>query len=100
TEHPELSISLLGINQEGHDSANDVVSENAAVTLPWLQDNADADVWSLWNANWRDIIILDKNNKYYSTFSVHGDHNPLESEADGSNRIALKNMLIAAAQSN
>ena len=53
------SVQLLAINAVGH--AEGVQAATASVTLPLLEDTTTDDVWSAWNAQWRDLVILDGN---------------------------------------
>lgn len=54
-DHPDVSI--IGVNGVGFESANDTITEGR--DLPWLQDTAEADVWTLWDVAYRDVILLD-----------------------------------------
>ena len=56
SENPELAISILGVNEFGHDSANTVATTDR--DLPWLQDldeNGDggSDTWDSWDVTFR-----------------------------------------------
>ena len=53
------SVQFLAINAVGHSSG--IEAATASVTLPLLEDTTSDDVWSAWNAEWRDLIILDGN---------------------------------------
>jgi hypothetical protein len=61
-----LRIRILAINEWGQESGNSIaVSER---TLPLLQDvntNGDgrSDTWQAWNAQWRDLVIVDAHNR-------------------------------------
>ncbi len=68
---PELGIFIVGINERGQEPGNVNITEQ----MPWLQDvdaNADGqgDVWQLWNVQWRDLIILDRNNVPVVTYNL------------------------------
>ena len=39
SENPELAISILGVNEFGHDSDNSLMT--IGLDLPWLQDIDD-----------------------------------------------------------
>ena len=64
----DVAVSIYGLNEAGREGAN------AAITfgrdLPWLQDDADVDVWGTWNAAWRDVYLLDANNDFIERFSL------------------------------
>ena len=65
SENPELAISILGVNELGHDSDNSLMT--AGRDLPWLQDiddggDGNSDTWNSWDVTFRDVIITDSNN--------------------------------------
>lgn len=72
--HPLLEIQILGINERGLEFSNDVVTADR--DIPWLQDvdldgNGTADVGNdLWDANYRDVIVLDGDNSEVETFNL------------------------------
>lgn len=60
--------------------------------LPWLQDTAGQDVWGRWEPAYRDLVILDADNRRFAVFNL-SDHNldiPAEVEA-------LRQLLLDAA---
>ena len=46
SDEPGAAITILGINQAGRESANDVITDRH--TLAWLQDTDQADVFGVW----------------------------------------------------
>lgn len=64
----EVAVSIYGLNEIGREAAN--ASITAGRDLPWLQDEADEDVWTVWNATWRDVYLLDANNDFIERFSL------------------------------
>lgn len=48
---------ILGVNGIGYESDNDEITDGR--DLPWLQDTADADVWTLWAIEYRDVVVID-----------------------------------------
>lgn len=50
-------VAIIGINGVGFESANDTITDGR--DIPWLQDTADADVWTLWDIEYRDVLVLD-----------------------------------------
>jgi len=68
TERPDLIISLLAINGEGHDIANDDAMKGH--DLPYVQDDATQMVWDRWEANYRDLVILDGDNQPVDAFNL------------------------------
>lgn len=94
SEHPELPIQLLGVNEEGHESGNDTATDS--VDLPWLQDvdidaDGDSDTWLDWGVKLRDFVIVDKNNVELIRLNLTTD-----SLAIAENYDRVKNMLIDA----
>src|SRR5262245_15552794 len=83
-------IRILGINAVGQESENDLMV--AGRVLPWLQDTKSQDVWTKWKVTWRDVIILDGDNKVAAIYNLT-DHN-LQTVA---NYDSLKALLIKVA---
>ncbi|MDP7038159.1 MAG: hypothetical protein QGI45_03305 [Myxococcota bacterium] len=57
-----------------------------------MQDTEAADVWTLWDVDYRDVIILNELNKYYSTYNL--TTNDLD---EAEHRATLKATLLTAA---
>ena len=96
--YPGLKINLLGINQFDLASANADATNGR--TLPWLQDvdaNSDgqSDVWSSWGATWRDVVIVDGDNRRVATYNVTANN-----LATAENYAALRDMILDAAFSD
>ena len=89
--HPELNISLLSINKIAAESG--VASFNTTHNLPMVQDDTDQLIWDAWQGNWRDVYILDKENKLIEIYNLteHNLNDPLNYEE-------LKSKLITAAE--
>ncbi|MDP7274826.1 MAG: peptidylprolyl isomerase [Planctomycetaceae bacterium] len=95
SEQPELNISILGVNEAGHESGNSLVIDGR--DLPWLQDiddNTDnvSDTWESWDVTFRDVIITSPDNEVVAVYNLTA--NDL---ANADNFAALKNLLIDAA---
>ncbi len=84
------AIQILGVNGTGLESANE--SMTAGRTLPWLQPNAGEDVWTLWQVEYRDVVILGPGNEKLGTFNL-----TVNNLSDPANYTALKNQLLEAA---
>ena len=69
---PELDIQLLGVNQSGYSAANDQITDER--DIPWLQDVPEVLVWELWAVGWRDLYVLDGENRLVAVFNLT-DHN-------------------------
>ncbi len=54
-------VSILGVNDVGQESGNDAMVSGR--TLPLLQNTEAADVWNLWQVTYRDVVVLDGENK-------------------------------------
>jgi hypothetical protein len=61
--------------------------------LPWLQDVLYEDVWTRWGAAWRDVRIIDSQNRLVAIYNLF-EHDLKVSE----NRAELKGMFLAAAK--
>ena len=72
--HPELNVSIIGINEEGEESDN--IAMTSGRDLPWLQDvdgnsNGLSDVWrDLWQVTYRDVIVLNGNNEIVEVYNL------------------------------
>ena len=93
TEHPDLDITLFGVNEVGHDSANATMMEGRDIGL--LQDTVGVDAWGSWQVTWRDVVILDENNEVVSVYNL-----TTYNLADTVNYDELKARLVAAASGN
>ena len=85
-----MPIEILGVNEKSMASGN--AGFIAERTLPWLQDTDVANVWTSWQVNWRDVIVLDGENKVVRIYNL--------SDYDLSvpaNYNALRTILIDAA---
>lgn len=83
-------IRILGINEIGQESGNAAMT--AGRMLPWLQDTADAGVWRQWAVTFRDVVILDAQNRRVTVYGL-----TQHDLANAENYAALKNLLIDAA---
>ena len=88
--HP-LTISLLGVNGIGLESGNAGVT--AGRTIPWLQDVPAEDVWTKWAPTYRDVVVLDGENRKVGVYNltVHDLGVP-------ANAAELKQMLVDASE--
>lgn len=92
TDHPDLPISIIGVNQLGYESGNDQMCEGR--DLPWLQDVAEVDVWnSLWLVTYRDLIVLDGENRVVGIYNVTDHDLSVPAEYEG-----LRSLLLEAAK--
>ncbi|MBI2927068.1 MAG: hypothetical protein HYY24_15340 [Verrucomicrobia bacterium] len=91
TANPDFNIELLGVNWDPQPSFNAQMTSGR--TLPWLQDTLAVPVKTSWGATYRDVRILDAQNRLQGVFNL--TDNDLASEA---NRTTLKQLLLAAAK--
>ena len=82
----------MGINEIDQEPFNSLVA-TGEVALPWLQDTPMESVWDRWQASWRDVRILDSQNRPSAVFNLF-DHDLRDSE----NRTALKELFLATAK--
>ncbi|HNQ24593.1 MAG TPA: hypothetical protein PKK06_16035 [Phycisphaerae bacterium] len=84
------AIHILGVNDVGLETGNAAMTEGRA--LPWLQAVEGEDAWALWQAEFRDVVILGPRNERIGVFNVTR-HNLSEPQ----NYAALKDQLLAGA---
>jgi hypothetical protein len=87
---PELGVQLLGVNQAGYDAANDVITDTR--DIPWLQDVPEVLVWDVWAVGWRDLYILDGENRLVAVFNLTEHNLQLPAEYE-----ALRDLLLQTA---
>ena len=63
-----LGVRILGVNGIGLEAANPTIC--AGRDIPWLQDVAAEDVWTSWSVTYRDVVILDIDNRVIGVFNV------------------------------
>lgn len=88
-EDADAPVRILGVNGFGYESGNGTAT--AGRTLPWLQDTGTANVWTLWNVTYRDVVILDAENKVAGVYNLTS-----QDLANPDNYAALKAMILAA----
>lgn len=60
-EKPDLNVEILGINQIGAERSNTLVTQSSH--LAWLQDTLQENVWNRWRVTYRDVQVLDAENR-------------------------------------
>jgi hypothetical protein len=83
-------VQILGVNGKGLESGNG--SMTAGRVLPWLQPVTGENVWTLWQVEYRDVVILGPGNEQLGTFNV-----TVNDLSDPVNYAALKDQLLQAA---
>jgi len=61
-------IRLFGVNENGHASQN--AEACAGRTIPWLQDIPAVNAWGAWQVTYRDVVVLDHENKVVQTYNL------------------------------
>jgi hypothetical protein len=87
---PELGIDLIGVNGAGFETG--VPEMINGRFIPLLQDTVEVDAWSLWQVEYRDVIILDRDNVPVGVFNL-----TTHDLSDMGDYVTLKGMLIDAA---
>jgi hypothetical protein len=88
---PATGVAILGVNGPGLEAGNEAMCQGRQ--LPWLQDTAESDVWNAWGIAYRDVLILDGENRVLQAYNLttHDLGNPAAYEE-------LKSILLGAAQ--
>jgi hypothetical protein len=90
---PALNVEILGVNNIQESAFNYLMTEDRS--LPWLQDTKEQDVWNRWQVTFRDVRILDAQNRLYGVFNL--------TQYDlscVSNRQTLRSLFLRAAALN
>ena len=87
---PGSKVQLLGVNGIGQDAGNPAIT--ARRTLPWLQDTASDAVWVSWNVSYRDVVVLDGENRPVAIYNVTSNNLGVPE-----NYAALKQILLDTA---
>ena len=90
SEHPELDFGLLAVNQEGHEAGVELMADDR--DIPLLQDTSVVDAWTAWGVTYRDVVVLDGDNRVFGVFNLT-EHDL----ADPTHYATLKQMLVDAA---
>ena len=84
------AIQILGVDRTGLEFG--IGDMFADWVLPWLRPVTGEDVWTLWQVDFRDVIILGPGNEQLGTFNL-----TVNDLSDTVNYAALKNQLLEAA---
>ena len=63
-----LEVSIIGVNDVGFESGNDTITDGR--NIPWLQNTAEVDAWNLWEVQYRDVVIVDRDGVQADVFNV------------------------------
>jgi hypothetical protein len=86
---PSAPVSILGVNAVGQESDNAL--NCAGRTIPWLQDQANEDAWALWGVTWRDVYVLDGENRLVAIYNLTS-----KDLANPANYAELKALILSA----
>ena len=78
---------IVGINGIGFESGNEAFTDGR--DLAWLQDIDEADVWTAWAIEYRDVAVLDEDNRLVEVFNLTE-----QDLADETTYAALRDLLI------
>jgi hypothetical protein len=87
---PGSKVQFLGINETGLESGNSYITTGR--NIPWLQDTAEQQVWKSWGITFRDVVILDAENRPIKVYNV-----TTYNLAVAENYAALKQIMLDAA---
>jgi len=87
---PVTKIRIQAINQSGAEGTIDAMCTGR--DIPALQDTSDDHVWTQWQVTYRDVIILDEQNRNVAVYNL--TDNPL---TVAENYDELKTLLVDTA---
>lgn len=87
---PIQIIGVDGIGLVGADHTCDGFCTDR--TIPWLEDAADKNVWTLWGVTYRDVFVLDPENKSVKVYNLS-----VNNLADPAKYAELKNIIATLA---
>ena len=67
-EYPNLNIKIVGINMIATEAG--ITDVSLISTLPMVQDDTTVNIWTSWNATWRDVQILNPQNEVVHVFNL------------------------------
>ena len=66
--NPATRIRIGAINQIGAESSTDAMCDGR--DIPLLQDTYDDHAWSQWQVTYRDVVILDEENRKVAVYNL------------------------------
>ena len=88
--NPATIIRIAGINQIGAESGADAMCNGR--DIPLLQDTTEDHAWAQWQVRYRDVVILDEENRTVAVFNVTDKPLTVQENYD-----ELKQLLLDAA---
>lgn len=93
SEGHKLPIEIAGVDGIGLVGVDHTCDAFCtAKTIPWLEDTADLTVWTLWGVTYRDVYVLDTENKTVKVYNL-----TVNNLADSAKYAELKSIIAAAA---
>lgn len=92
-EGHKVPIQIAGVDGAGLVGADHTCDGFCTgIAIPWLEDTPEQAAWTLWGVTYRDVYVLDPENKTIKVYNltVHDLGNP-------ANYAELKGILAAAA---
>ena len=68
TDNPATKIRIKGVHQIGSEGYVDALCDVA--DLPVLQDTYDDHAWAQWQVTYRDVVILDEENRQVAVYNL------------------------------
>lgn len=88
-----VSARILAVNQAGYE--DDFALMASGRDLPLLQDTPAENVWMRWNVTWRDVIVLDRQGRFFGVYNLTA-----HDLRDPRHRADLRAMIRAAAHAS
>lgn len=86
---PGAAIQILGVNEVGHESQNAAICSGR--DLPWLQETMASRIWEPWAVTYRDVIVLDGQNRAFGVYNLTANDLALDA-----NYAAMKALILEA----
>lgn len=87
-------VHILGINEIGLESGNEAMCENRH--LPWLQDTPADSVWASWDVTYRDVVVLDRENRKAAVYNLTVHDLSVEANYDSLKALLIEQARMAA----
>jgi len=88
-------VNIIAIDGSQFANGPDQLAGMAALgDLPLVQETAAETVWAPWDAEWRDLVILDRNGRFAGKINLTA-FDPDPGVNNGQNYAQLRGMLIA-----
>ena len=84
-----MAVQLHAVNEIGYSSGIETAVEKG--TLPLLQDDSTQEVWARWDVTYRDVVVLDGENRIAGVVNL--SNNSLANESTWN---TLKSLLLEA----